>query len=570
MRVLSFILLALALTSVIATPSKQHHHHQHAHHAWGSHKSWTADHKTAADKHITLTFAVPRVNTHIIEKSLLATSDPKNKAYGAHLTHEQVETLTIDNFAMKQVEKALKKAGAHKITRQSSFIKATLSVKDVESFLSTEIHTYVPTHTTKNQHAAIHRAKKYTIPAELKKHIEFVMPLTHFPKAHSLALPLRKPLADGNTVPATLITAYNIPNTTSSNPASTQGCFEDGQSIDPNDISSFQTTYNLQQQKAIVVGPNSPFCAFNPNGCIEATLDIEYIMAIAQGAPTTFWAIDASDQSPFLDWLIALAASPTAPLVNSVSYGEVEPNVDPTVRSRFETEAQTLGARGITIIIASGDDGVANFPARTDPNQCGFFPSYPASSPYVTAVGATQGPEAGTTEIAESSSTGGLITTGGGFSTVWNQPTWQQTAVQKYLNSAQLPSAGSFNNTGRGYPDVAVLGHNYIITVGGNQAIVSGTSASAPVFAALVTLVNSQRLSAGKSSLGFLNPALYQVYAQDPTIFNDITSGENNCPAAQSNPTCCAQGFYAAAGWDPLTGLGSPNFAKLQAALAAL
>ena len=60
--------------------------------------------------------------------------------------------------------------------------------------------------------------------------------------------------------------------------------------------------------------------------------------------------------------------------MNSVSYGEVEQQVDPTVRARFETEAQTLGARGITVLSASGDDGVANFPARTDATKCGFYP----------------------------------------------------------------------------------------------------------------------------------------------------------------------------------------------------
>jgi len=95
----------------------------------------------------------------------------------------------------------------------------------------------------------------------------------------------------------------------------------------------------------------------------------------------------------------------------------------------------------------------------------------------------------------------------------------------------------------------------------------SGTSAAAPVFAAMVTLANSARLDAGKAPLGFLNPALYAFPAD---VFHDITSGENNCAAAHSNPVCCQYGFTAAAGWDPLTGLGSPVFPKFLAAALAL
>jgi len=111
------------------------------------------------------------------------------------------------------------------------------------------------------------------------------------------------------------------------------------------------------------------------------------------------------------------------------------------------------------------------------------------------------------------------------------------------------------------------MGHNYLIYDGGNQLVVSGTSASAPVFAGMITLINDARIAAGKPSLGFLNQALYGL---DTSVFNDITEGENNCCAAHSQPICCEQGFEAAHGWDPLTGLGTPKFEELKAALLAL
>ena len=86
---------------------------------------------------------------------------------------------------------------------------------------------------------------------------------------------------------------------------------------------------------------------------------------------------------------------------------------------------------------------------------------------------------------------------------------------------------------------------------------VSGTSASSPVVAGMVSLVNSFRRAAGNSTLGFLNPVLYSLY---PAFVNDITSGDNRCMSAGAS--CCQQGFYATAGWDPASGLGSIDFDK--------
>merc|ERR1711907_543394 len=97
----------------------------------------------------------------------------------------------------------------------------------------------------------------------------------------------------------------------------------------------------------------------------------------------------------------------------------------PSVMNTFNTEAMKLGAQGVTVFVSSGDDGVANFQARGDAANCGYTPSFPASSPYVTAVGATQGGVTGGSEVVCSSQTGGVITTGGGFSTQYTAPDYQ-------------------------------------------------------------------------------------------------------------------------------------------------
>ena len=103
---------------------------------------------------------------------------------------------------------------------------------------------------------------------------------------------------------------------------------------------------------------------------------------------------------------------------------------------------------------------------------------------------------------------------------------------------------------------MALLGTNYIVFDGGEVDVLSGTSASAPVFGAMVSLVNAARQAIGKPSLGWINPALYKLSHK---FINDITSGDNTCSVG----FCCTSGFYAAPGWDPVTGLGSVRILRL-------
>lgn len=166
-----------------------------------------------------------------------------------------------------------------------------------------------------------------------------------------------------------------------------------------------------------------------------------------------------------------------------------------------------------------------------------FVSSLSANVPYITTVGATMGPESGNPEVVCQSDAGSIITSGGGFSRHFDQPSYQAQAVKTYLSTGpKLPPTSMFNAKGRGYPDVASLGNAYNVVIGGNTYQVSGTSAASPVFCAMVTLVNGDREVNGKSPLGFLNPVLYKV---DKSVYNDITSGENQCCAGQGNPVCC-------------------------------
>ena len=100
--------------------------------------------------------------------------------------------------------------------------------------------------------------------------------------------------------------------------------------------------------------------------------------------------------------------------------------------------------------------------------------------------------------------------------------------------------------------------------IGGFYYLVSGTSASSPSFAGFISNVNSDRLKANKSSIGWLNPSLY-LYSD--LFTNDVISGNNLCVATG---VCCPFGFYATKGWDPTTGLGSINYEKFHSKLLSL
>jgi len=272
----------------------------------------------------------------------------------------------------------------------------------------------------------------------------------------------------------------------------------------------------------------------------------------------------ASEDSTFADFLVSFADLEDPPHVISISYGQDEAGVSDSMVEAFEIEAMKLALQGITVIVSSGDDGAAGtvarhrwlwyFPSCARVEKYGLQVSWPASSAWVTAVGATMGVETDrmpeiVCQVNASKPWGAtepVITSGGGFSNVVPTPEWQVEANPR---------------RGRGVPDVSVNGHAFAIVVGGKWIAVDGTSASAPAFAGMVSLLNARRKARGLTTLGFLNPLLYA----NPDAFNDITIGDNRC---SSKGTSCCGGYDATEGWDPVTGLGTPDFTKLEEAVS--
>jgi tripeptidyl-peptidase I len=548
--------------------------------AFGGHlvsDEWVHVRRANSVDELSLVFAVRQRNAELLKRILYDVSEPNSPKYGDHLTFEQLGDIMRDSDAVQVVKTWLHKHGVNKIdeTMNGDFIVASMSAKQAETLLGADVaefHVYKSTITNN----VIFRTRSYTVPAAVDAAIDWIFRCVDFPnKINAQSVFTKATNNTGKVIPSTLWNYYGIPSTPPT-PATGNAVslFEAiGQSFSPQDLAKFQSEYGVEANPvAKIIGPNTPAnCLFQPNDCAECSLDIQVATGVAQGIPTWFWAVAQNDQTIFLDWIMAVANTTNPPLVHSISYGGQENGEPLQTATRFDMELQKLGARGLTVFIASGDDGAPGSGARNNPLNCGFNPSFPATSSFCTAVGATMGPEAGKPETPCLSQNGGLISSGGGFSGYFARESYQESTVDGYLKSGVKIISG-FNTTGRAYPDVAALGHNYVIRVMGQEFVGSGTSASTPAWAGMVTLINNDRLAAGKKPLGFLNPALYQL--QD-SVFHKQTTGENHC-AASSDPSsadCCTQGFFASTSypkWNPVTGLGSPKYADLQAALMKL
>ena len=299
------------------------------------------------------------------------------------------------------------------------------------------------------------------------------------------------------------------------------------------------------------------------------------------------------------------AASPTPPHAVSISYGGPEPET--LLGGYLEYAApylnelwQKMGVAGSSVFYAAGDTGahfaltpsapggcVANglppnctlYPATSPSQNCAkFTPSWPATSPYLTAVSATQliadsASARGYKEVVCSIGTGAWITAGGGFSTSFPQPAYQKNAIAKYLQS-NVPKPPTkwpgYDPSKRGYPDVVVFGHNFKVVQGLSVVPTGGTSAASPSMMGLVTLINDALLAQGRPTLGFLNPKLYKLFESHPSAFTDITDGDNRCLGQMPNDqVCCEHGYTAGVGWDPVSGLGSIVHKTIQPLLMA-
>jgi kumamolisin len=396
-----------------------------------------------------------------------------------------------------------------------------------------------------------------TVPEELVGSIEAVLGLDNRPIATPKFRRRKSPAAAnpdaGTFTPPQVAQVYNFPSAPSGTFAGagqTIGIIELGGGYNPADLTNyFSQTIGIRPPSVTDVtldgGSNDPT---KPNSAdAEVLLDIEVAGSVAPGASIVVYFTTNTDQG-FQDAIsMAIHDTTNNPSVISISWGGPESSWSQTAITSMDSTCQSATALGITITVASGDNG------STD-GGTGNNVDFPASSPNVlgcggTALTASSGVRQSEVVWNDQASGGGA--SGGGVSAVFPMPSWQANAGVPVLTDAKHKHNKSADNTGgRGVPDVAGDASpetGYQIRVDGEQQVVGGTSAVAPLWAGLIAALN-QRL--GKK-LGFLNPRLY---ALGKTPFFDITSGNNGA-------------FSAGPGWDPCTGLGSPNGMALLSAL---
>jgi len=229
--------------------------------------------------------------------------------------------------------------------------------------------------------------------------------------------------------------------------------------------------------------------------------------------------------------------------VISISYGGQEYDLPSSYQQRQCNEYMKLGMQGVSIVIASGDSGVAGPAGDGNANGCLgpggtiFSPDFPATCPYLTTAGATFLPPGGDVgkdqEVAVT-----RFPSGGGFSNIYPIPSYQASAVANYFATDNPPypyysstnndsfgaNGGIYNRNGRGYPDVSAVGDNVVIFNAGAPILIGGTSAATPVFASVLNRINEERIAVGKSTVGFVNPVLVCIVCPSPCLLLYLTS----------------------------------------------
>ncbi|KAJ6789749.1 hypothetical protein PWT90_05749 [Aphanocladium album] len=539
---------------------------------------WLASGSPEPNTDITLRIGLKQNKIDALEKKLMSISDPKSPAYGKWLSKAEVEAYTQPSEETTRLVRSWLASSSISDSSISQplpdWLQVTVPLGQVESLLGSSYTTFRHVDTGK----MTIRTSQYSVPLLLHEHIDTIQPTTAFhedtPETHYMRpVQLKKqgaaqgvatsqPNCNPNYITGLCIRDYYNVDYSSTGKASiaVTGLLNISASHTDADVymNYFQPASKGAnfQDVSIAGAKNDPS---NPDG--EGNMDTQISVAIGHPSPVSYYMLGPLGPGTFNDQLLNLGlqlnSMDNPPSTVSTSYSGEEQGFSPDYLRRVCQEYMKAGARGVSLFFSSGDHGVSGR-GQPDCAAHGFYTSFPSTCPYVTSVGGTM--RDGEREVAADFGNGG--SSGGGFSNVFRMPSYQSQLVNSYISSSLDPSLdGMFNKSGRAFPDVSLLSTNYIEVISNEFYLFSGTSVSTPAFAALVSLINDDRLSRQKPALGFLNPVLYgndHVRA----ALRDITSG--------SNPGCNTTGFPTAAGWDPVTGLGSMDFAALRQALGSL
>lgn len=351
-------------------------------------------------------FVVEQRNLDRLDEVLAEVSSPSSPKYGQYLTRAQVDDLTGNPDSHDAIVKYLKAFPEIEIEKESplgNYIFAKAPVATWEEMFHCKFAEYA----VMNYPNTVVRSDVLYVPRELDGHVSTVLNTVHLPVPHkkknSMVLSkfsvkdIKKNarpddattgglVVPGYVTPGLIAKYYNISNTIASFNVS-QAVYESlDQYMSPSDLAEFQTNLGLLVQPVTnnIGGHTTDACT--DDACGEANLDIQYIMGVAQNVNTTFYYTD----DWVFGWITDVADSASPADVYSISYGSPEAGIVASYRDLFNTEALKLGAMGVTIAVSSGDDGAPGDAASSNTTlYCGYSADFPATSPYVTAVGAS-------------------------------------------------------------------------------------------------------------------------------------------------------------------------------------
>ncbi|OJY50246.1 S53 family peptidase [Pseudonocardia sp. 73-21] len=386
-----------------------------------------------------------------------------------------------------------------------------------------------------------YRAGALSVPAELDGVVTAVLGLDDRPQARARFRVATAAAASAGYTPIELGRVYSFPEG-SDGSGQTIAIIELGGGFAQSELDTYFAGLGISGPTVTAVGVDggSNVAGRDPQGADgEVLLDIEVAGALAPGADVVVYFAPNTDAG-FLDAVAQAAHATPTPAAISISWGGSEDTWTGQARTAFDAALADAAALGVTTTVAAGDDGSTD--RATDGKS---HVDFPASSPHALACGGTHLDANATTGAVTSevvwNNGAGKGATGGGVSTVFAQPSWQA--------SAGVPD-GPGGKPGRGVPDVSAVADpqtGYRIRVDGQDLVIGGTSAVAPLWAALV----ARLVQAGRAKLGLLQPKLYAA----PTAFRDITEGDNGA-------------YRAGPGWDACTGLGVPVGTALASALS--
>ena len=382
------------------------------------------------------------------------------------------------------------------------------------------------------------------IPAELDGIVLAVLGLDNRPQARSQARMADSATATTSYTPPQVAEVYQFPLGTDGTGQSL-GIIELGGGFSTTDLTSYFTGLNVPVPSVTAQGIDgaSNVADQDPNGADgEVLLDIEVAGSVAPGAAQVVYFAPNTDQG-FVDAVTAAVHATPTPAAVSISWGQSEDSWTAQARAALDAAIADGVALGVTVCVAAGDNGSGDGVTDGEPHV-----DFPASSPHALGCGGTSLVVSSSGTITSEtvwndtlSGSGGSGATGGGVSDVFSQPTWQATAGVP--GRASSSAAGTW----RGVPDVAGNADpatGYQVLVDGKQGVYGGTSAVAPLWAALI----ARLAQATGKRFGLIQPTLYAGVTPGTDVpgFNDITSGSNGA-------------YSAGPGWDPCTGLGSPD-----------